>query len=292
LRGVGLDFLVIDECAFVPERAWNESLRSTLAERRGKAVFISTPHGRNWFWRLWQMEQNGDGEWKSWKLPSNDNPYFPEDEFETLRRSLPERIFRQEILAEFVDESDGVFRRVYDAATAEAMLPHAVDRSHEYIFGVDWGKYEDFTAIVVYDITTRGVVYVERFNLIDYSAQLARLQALYDAYRPLTIAAERNAVGDALIEQMTLRNLPILPITVTAASKHMLIEQLVWAFEQGTISIINDPLLVGELLAFEAKRLPSGVLRYSAPEGAHDDLVMALAFAYHTAAQGESLLAW
>ena len=59
-----------------------------------------------------------------------------------------------------------------------------------------------------------------------------------------------------------------------------MIDALAMAFEQGAIRILNDPVLVGELQAYEMERLPSGMLRYSAPEGMHDDTVIALALAW------------
>ena len=58
LRGEGLDFCVLDECAFMREEAWSEALRPALSDRQGRAMFISTPKGRNWFWRLWQRGQD------------------------------------------------------------------------------------------------------------------------------------------------------------------------------------------------------------------------------------------
>ena len=54
LRGAGLDLLVMDEAAYVREEAWTSSLRPALTDRRGKALFISTPRGRNMFYRLWK----------------------------------------------------------------------------------------------------------------------------------------------------------------------------------------------------------------------------------------------
>ena len=54
LRGEGLDFVVLDEIAFMKEEAWTEALRPALSDRQGKALFISTPKGHNWFWRLYQ----------------------------------------------------------------------------------------------------------------------------------------------------------------------------------------------------------------------------------------------
>ena len=63
----------------------------------------------------------------------------------------------------------------------------------------------------------------------------------------------------------------------------MLFRSLAAAFEQGNIRILNDPTLIAELQAYEVDRLPSGMVRYSAPDSMHDDCVMSLALAWHGA---------
>ena len=282
LRGEGLDYVVLDECAFMGEAAWNEALRPALADRLGRALFISTPKGRNWFWRLWQLGQNGDAEWQSWSFTSYDNPHIKPSEIDAAKGTLPDRIFRQEFMAEFIDDAGGVFRRVMDAATAQ--WQDSALAGHEYMIGVDWGKYNDFTVLAVVDLTTNALVYLDRFNQIDYSVQVMRLEALYRRFMPHTVIAERNSMGDPLIEELSRSGLPVQPFTTTNASKTQAIDGLALAFEQGALRILNDPILIGELQAYEMERLPSGMLRYSAPDGMHDDTVMALALAWYGAA--------
>lgn len=279
LRGEGLDFVVIDECAFVAERAWTEVLRPALSDRLGRAMFISTPKGRNWFWRLWQRGQSGDDpEWASWRFPTEGNPYILASEVEAARRESPERIFRQEYLAEFMDDAGGVFRRVMDAATITEQ-PH--QEGHTYVMGVDWGKSNDFTVLTIGDATTQQAVCVDRFNQIDYAVQRGRLQALAERYQVTSIVAEANSMGEPIIEQMQRDGLPVRGFTTTNATKAVIIEALALAFERGDIAILNDPVLVGELQAYEMDKTPSGMVRYGAPEGMHDDCVMSLALCWH-----------
>ena len=76
-------------------------------------------------------------------------------------------------------------------------------------------------------------------------------------------------------------------ISFTNAIKTNLVEGLAMAFEQGQIQILDDPILVGELQAYESERLPSGLTRYSAPEGFHDDCVSALMLAWAAGATGK-----
>ena len=86
-----------------------------------------------------------------------------------------------------------------------------------------------------------------------------------------------------MVEQLQRATMPVRPFVTTAASKAVIIDALALAFEQMTLRIIPDPVLVGELQSYEATRLPSGLSRYSAPAGMHDDTVMALALAWHAA---------
>jgi len=278
LRGEGLDYLVMDECAFIKEDAWSEALRPALADRKGGALFISTPKGINWFFRI---HNSGADDWHHWSFPTSDNPYIDAAEIETAKTSLPERIFRQEFMAEFIDDAGGVFRNVMQCAIAEPQEA-AID-GHSYIMGVDWGKHNDFTVLTILDTTGEipRQAHTDRFNQIDYTLQVGRLKAVFDRFKPFSIIAERNSMGEPLIEQMARDGLPVQAFTTTNATKGQAIEALALAFERQEIGILNDPVTIGELQAYEMERLPSGMLRYNAAAGMHDDTVMSLALAYH-----------
>lgn len=279
LRGEGLDFLVMDECAFIREDAWREALRPALSDRQGRAMFISTPKGQNWFWRLWQRCQDpAQGEWHGWQLPTADNPFIAPEEIAAARQSLPERIFRQEYLAEFIDDAGGVFRRVMEAATAE--WQDEARRGTQYVMGVDWAKHNDFTVLTVIDVRRRAVCHIDRFNQIDYAVQTQRLKTLAGRFGVAQVIAESNSMGEPLIEQLQRDGLPVVPFQTTNSTKAAAIEALALAFEQGALSIPNEPVLIGELQAYELDRTPSGMVRYGAPEGMHDDCVMSLALAW------------
>lgn len=103
LRGEGLDFLVIDECAFIVEEAWTEALRPALSDRQGRAMFISTPNGFNWFHTLWERGQDTPGDWMSWQFPTLDNPFIEPSEIEAARDTMPEHQFLQEYEAQFLE---------------------------------------------------------------------------------------------------------------------------------------------------------------------------------------------
>lgn len=279
LRGEGLDFVVMDECAFIHEDAWQEALRPALADRKGRALFISTPKGRNWFWRLWQRcIDDHDHEWHGWQLPTAANPYIDPTEIEAARLGLPERIFAQEFLAQFLDDAGGVFHRVMECATATAIDTPIPGRA--YIAGVDIANEADYTVISILDSRTREQVYIDRFNRVGYIALEERIAAAYARWNVQTMIIEDNSIGQPVIDHLRGRGLSIVPFHTSASSKQPLIQALQAAFEHGTIKILNDPIQIGELQAYEGKRMASG-MSYGAPGGLHDDTVMALALAWH-----------
>jgi phage terminase large subunit-like protein len=277
LRGEGLDFVVMDECAFMKREAWTEAIRPALSDRQGKALFISTPKGRNWFWEIYQQGLRGNEGWASFQFKTLDNPYIVESEIEAAQRDLPEIIYRQEYLAEFIDDQGGVFRRVQEAAVLEPVEPVA---ERQYIAGVDVASSIDYTVVTVMDVESRDMVYLDRFNRVDYPVLIDRLAAIYQRWHLDTMVIESNSIGRPVIDHMLERGLAIVPFTTTSATKQAVIQALQSAFEHGNIRIINDPVLIGELLSFESKRNPSGSFSYSAPDGMHDDTVMSLAIAW------------
>lgn len=102
LRGVGLDFMVMDEFADVDPEAWYEVLRPTLADKQGKALFIGTPKGMgNWAHDLYTMSMENPEQWQSFQYTTIDGGNVKPEEIEAAKRDLDERTFRQEFLATF-----------------------------------------------------------------------------------------------------------------------------------------------------------------------------------------------
>jgi hypothetical protein len=284
-RGRHYHRLVLDEAGFIPagDYVWDEVVRPMLADFKGTALRTSSANGKNHFYN-WFVAGIDDpyGEQKSWQFPISSNPLIDPDEIESIRRTTPERSFRKEYLAEFLDDGGEVFRWVRACATAQ---PHSEPQPGcEYVIGVDLAKLNDYTVFAVIERKSKALVYVDRFNFVDYTLQLQRLQALHQRFCSQQIMIERN-IGEMFIEQATRLGLPVKAFQTTASSKPTLIDNLALAFEQRTISIIPDGTVIAELEAYAMEKLPSGTLRYSAPPGAHDDTVIALALAWHLVSQ-------
>ncbi len=279
LRGEGLDYVVLDEAAYIAPEAWSEAIRPALSDRLGKALFISTPRGRNFFWDLYRRG-GVEPDWASFTYPTSANPYIQPSEIEAARAELPEIIFNQEYLADFVDSEGAVFRRIRDAAILQPLEQPL--EGHQYSAGVDVAAAVDYTVITVLDVNTREMVALDRFNRVDYPVLEDRLLATYRKWHLDGMVVESNSIGAPVIDHLREHDINIIPFTTTNTSKHDIIQRLQSAFEHGLIHIIDNPILVGELLSYESKRTPSGNYTYSAPEGQHDDCVMSLAFAWYS----------
>lgn len=286
LRGEGLDFLVMDECAFIAEAAWTEALRPALSDRLGRALFISTPKGRNWFWRMWVRGQDADDpDWQSWRFPTSANPFIEGSEVEAAREMLPASTFQQEYLAEFLEHEGAVFRNIQPNLWAGGDLP-SEHQGHRVVMGVDWGKQADFTALSVVCADCHRELAIDRFNQIDYAFQRQRLAVLAEKWSVSYISAESNAMGEPVVEQLQRDGLPVYGFQTTASSKPPLIESLALALEREEVQWLDDPVATAELEAYERRVSgTTGRSSYSAPEGMHDDTVMARALANQALSQ-------
>ena len=281
LRGEGLNLAVLDEAAFMDGRVWTEIVRPMLATTRGRALMLSTPFGRNWFYEVFSrgLDPSFQGEWRSFHYGTDTNPMIPPDELESIRRSASERIWRVEYLADFLDDSGQVFRGIRAAVDATPYgLPNP---DHDYVAGVDWGRDPDFTVIVIIDATDRRMSALDRFNQVGWSLQRARLAAMAERWRPRQIWAEANSIGDPNIEALRAEGLPMRRFVTTSKSKSPLIESLALAIERRFLTLLNHPILLAELASYRLERLPGGGYRYGAGGGMHDDTVMAAALAWH-----------
>ncbi len=279
LRGAGLDLAVLDEAAFMPEEVWTGAVRPALSDRRGRALFLSTPNGMNWFHRLVQRGLDPlIPDWQSFHHPTSSSPLIHPDEVAAARLEMPDRWFRQEYLAEFIADAGQVFRHIDVVCTAR---PASKRRAGvRYVAGIDWGRVDDFTAFAVFDADRRQLVALDRFRQVSWAQQRDRLKALVERWNPAVIWAEANSIGSVNIEALQQHGLPVRPFQTTTQSKGPLIEALALAMEREQITLLDDPVLRGELVAYTLERLPSGLYRYGAASGAHDDTVIAVALAW------------
>lgn len=278
LLGEGLDWLVVDEAARLKPSIWQSHLSQRLLDKRGWALLISTPKGKGYFHDLWKRGQDRDAAYASWNLPTWTNPLLGRELVEAERARLPERVFRQEYGAEFLEGSGAVFRNVRECATGDWAGPRA-DQSYDA--GLDLAKVEDFTVLVVLD-RERRVVCADRFHRLDWAVQVQRVQATTDRYGGAGLLVDSTGAGEPIFETLRQAGCTVEAYPFTAASKAALVNNLALLLERRQIVLPRPELWpegIDELEAFEYAVTESGHVRTGAPYGCHDDCVMALALA-------------
>ena len=278
LRGDWGDLVILDEYQLMCQDAWDKVVAPMMLDTNGDTVFIGTPLRRNHFFVAYSRGVSENDRWKSWRFTSLDNPHLSQIALEEITQDMTDQSYRQEILAEFLDNQGAVFRNILENLFDDDIIPDA-HNGHYVIGGVDWGKHSDFTAVSVGCVDCKQELAIDRFNKIDYAFQRGRLKSISDKWNVKMILAENNAMGEPIIEQLHREGLPhVRPFQTTAASKPPLIENLALSLEREEWKFISDPIWTAELQAYERKVSPTtGRSQYSAPDGMHDDTVIARA---------------
>lgn len=292
LAGEGIRGVIIDEFTLMREVVWTEFIQATLADYQGWAWFMGIPKGEGWHAQLWRKAKDWRG-WLSVQYSSYDNPTIKNLKawLDEIKTQTPEAIFNQEYLAMILPDGGAVFRRLKDALLPERATIRR-DPNREYVFGVDWGRHEDWTVITVWEVGTQRLVALDRFQGISWELQRGRIVSMYLEWQPHTIIAESNSMGESQIEALVNDGLPVIGFTTTQASKRDIIERLALNIERGEVKLLNDQTLIDEFTAFTMIKTRAGTTwTYSAPSGYHDDIVMSAAIGY-TQAESIGLGAW
>lgn len=267
LRGRKFHLVIVDEAAFIPdlEDGWNNSIRPTLTDYEGKAVFLSTPRGKNFFYSLFMKQ--GENDWQSFKFSTYDNPHINPREIDEARIQLPEVVFEQEYMANPSENSANPFGNAFIKRCVKPISAQPI-----VCYGIDLAKSVDYTVIIGLD-KDGNVAYFDRFQM-DWHNTKETIKRL----PPAPIVVDSTGVGDPILEDLLREGVNIEGLKFTSQSKQQLMEGLASAIQQGRIGF-PEGVIVDELDVFEYQFTAHGV-RYSAPSGFHDDTVMALALAW------------
>ena len=292
LRGAGLDFIVLDECAYIKEETWKEVLRPTLTERQGGALFISTPRGYNWFSRIFDEAENQD-DWESCQKPTNTNPLVPLDELDIAKKEIGSFLYSQEYEAQFIEQTGGLFKpewfkyykkNVYQDYNEKGYLETKV----MYLFDNKQVNHNDLRIITTVDLATStkesadftvvctlGIDKNQNVFVLDLIRRkmeapdvLKLLEAVYEKWLPSVIGVESAGYQLALI-QMAKRQTS-LPIVKLKADRDKFSRALPLSakMESGIVYYPNESVWYSDL--------EKEMLQF--PAGEHDDQVDALAY--------------
>ena len=260
---------IIDEAAFVKDlwEAWTQSIRPTLTDMKGGAWFMSTPKGKNDFYKLWMRGQTGEEGWASWQMPTSTNPFIDISEIWSAEKDLPALAFKQEYLAEINDNVANPFGFQF---IKQCTIPKSDEPA--VCFGIDLAKSFDWTVIIGLDRFGQ-VAYFERFQK-DWNITKQIILQLPKA----PIKVDSTGVGDPIVEDLQRQRPNVFGFKYSATSKQQLMEGLQSAIHQRKMGF-PEGVITKELESFEYEYTRTGV-RFNAPAGMHDDCVNALALAW------------
>lgn len=271
-RGRKFHTVIIDEAAYIPdlENAWLNSIRPTLTDFEGNALFISTPRGKNYFYSLYLKGLNKEDDYQSFHFTTYDNPFISKKEIDLASVELPEAAFKQEYLAEPGENSNNPF----GIDNIQANTINQLSYKQTKAFGIDIAKYNDYTVITGLD-EDGAMSYFDRFKL-PWALTIEKIKLL-PAYT--LKAVDSTGVGDSVFEQLSTTCQNITGFKFTSTSKPQIVMELVKSLEQGKVKV--NEITANEMTVFEYKIQSSGHIKYEAQSGFHDDTVMALAMANH-----------
>jgi len=290
ILGASFDFVIMDEAATMPEFVWSQIIRATLADRQGRALFISTPRQRNWFYYIWlrgQSDDPDDHEFRSWHFPSRTNPTIPSSEFDDMARDMPAVEYEQEVLAEFISEAASVFRfpkaykedgTVDHSKPTPALKPIVTPKGH-VIVGLDLAKHTDWTVIL--GLNENGLpCHHDRFQQVSWPVQRQRIydavDTILETAEGVTILVDSGGPGDVIYDDLEEAGYDVIGINFTTYKEKM-VKLLSSDLEQGNAFICEEQLSEFEHYAYTITG--SGRWRYEAARG-HDDEVSAALLAH------------
>jgi hypothetical protein len=143
--------------------------------------------------------------------------------------------------------------------------------------GWDVAKHQDYSVMVVMDEEAKHVVAFDRFNQVDWELQVSRAESLSKKYNNAPVLIDSTGVGDPIFEMLKKRGVKVEGFKFSNKTKEQLVNRLSIAIERQEITFPQIDVLIDELGKYEFEITKGGTVRYNAPEGQHDDCVMALA---------------
>lgn len=262
IRGVGIDYCVMDEADFQVESVWAEVIRPALADRKGRALFLTTPHLENgWVHRLYELGLAGtDPSWASFHFPSWTNPHLDPEEIEAMRSSMTSIEFAREVEARFVSAQGARIRREwlrYERCPEERSVAMGVDLAISERASADW------TACVVLGRTPRGEIYVLDAQRVraPFHGVIDFIQTLASKWDPSAIGVEDVAYQRSVIQELLrTTKLPVRGIRPNG-DKISRLAPLEARYEQGLVRHTHglSGWFEDELLSFPIAKYDDGV---------------------------------
>lgn len=305
VEGEAIDAFVIDEAGKQKAQLWY-SLLTTITQTEGRGIVTGTPRGRSWYYDVYRKALDGDSFFCHTTLRTVDSPFIKPEAVEKARRVLPDALFRQYYLAEFVSDSTvyGSLEHVWQdfevARPGFWLHPDIRERNKPVCIGFDIAKRRDYTVMAAVNADGITVGYV-RFRQRPYKDQVRLLVRFmrYFTGDDNVVRYDRTGVGDAVGEEISAAvdrssgDWHVVPVIFTNASKQEMVSRVSLAIEEGWWRAPRIPQIEAEFVNLEVSVTKSGLASYAAPEGEHDDVhwafAMGISGAHHEATGGAQI---
>ena len=279
LRGFTVTgILCIDEAAYIKDEIYDIA-RPMVDVHRAPVLICSTPRFKQGFFhKYFSLGVIGTPniyayDWSKYDTSALLSP----ERLEEYRQQIPAAQFTTEYLGEFLD-TDSILFKDFRACIAEPKHPNA----KRLFVGIDWasGSGADSTAISAFNEHGEQV-YAEGFADLNTTQTIDHIVALHNGWKAegkdVRILAEVNGIGRPYVDLLKSRGIPVRDWVTTNASKGELVTAAQVAFEQRKVTLLSDPVQEQELSIYECEYRPStGTVTFNAPQGFHDDRVIAL----------------
>ena len=286
LRGPSIHYMIIDEAAFIKNRVVLEILFPMLNVKGKKCLIVTTPKGKNWVHKHYQKGKLKTPGYESFRYTYAANPKMNPEIIRIAKENLPEKIFRQEYLAEFVDGST-----IFENIDSVCILPKIwlPKKQTTYFAGVDIGIKNDFTVFSVVD-ENQNLVFQDRFTNLASPELKARVKRNILLWKPKNTLIEVNGMGLPIFQDLKhdpdLRRIKINPFNTNNNNKKEIFTAMINDFSAEKVNCIQDETLKSELETIEIKITDAGNVTFSAAEGFHDDTVMSYGIARRAQDEG------
>lgn len=285
LEGFGYDKAFLNEAGIIlkSEYLWHNAIRPMLWDFKPRTIIGGTPKGKGVFHELYQrgLDPN-QPDYAAFHFTSFDNPYIEHDLIMEDIKTSPERVVKQEIYAEFLDDTGIVFRGITGVATLDPNdeTLQKIEPGDMYVIGCDLAKVQDFTVLTVYRRKDNKQVLQMRFNQLEWPFQKDKIKALSWKYNRALVMVDSTGLGEPIYEDLVRSGVPCEPIHFTNEVKKQLVEKLSTWIELKNCTMLNLPETIHEFNSFTYDYSEkTGRVIYGAPPGFHDDIVFSHALA-------------
>jgi hypothetical protein len=273
LRGESVNYMILDEGAFIKSDTINTILLPMLNVKGKKCLVITTPKSKNWVFD-WYNKGLTEKRWRSFRFSTYDSPYANEGLIQMFKDTLPDKLFQQEIMADFIDNAS-VFNNINDIMNLDHLEAPIVGKN--YWAGIDIGLITDATVLSIIDEEGNLVKYYrwQKVESPDLINEIIRINSLWNFKK---IQIENNNQGLTIYQDLKRKINNIVDINTNQKTKPEMINRLIHLFNMKEMRLIKDEYLRIELEGFIFKQ-NNGIIKFQADSGFHDDCVMSLAIA-------------